>query len=335
MDQNFYQQSQPFTPQPMIKNAAYYRARARKALKGFYGVALVAFLLASILGGAATSSGGFSFNFNPGSDSSMTEKLPAVLKDLWSMLLDGRISEMFTTYPTLVLLISIFSAAVIFSLLFSLFVGAPVTLGYQRFQLNLMDEKDREVGVLFRYFKTCYGKSVVLYLLYNLITLAASLPMLAGSAFVMLAAWNTNAASDHTAYIALLIVAMLVFFITVAISVALLIVLKYRYAYCFMILAEYPEISVIDALRNSAVLMKGNKWRLFCLELSFIGWYLLLALVTCCTCGIGSIGSIFLAPYVQASLAAFYDDIANRCAAKEAEFPSLDPNDYDPNGANW
>ena len=48
-----------------------------------------------------------------------------------------------------------------------------------------------------------------------------------------------------------------------------------------------------------------------------------------CTCGIGM---IFLTPYMQASFAAFYDDITNRAAARETEFPSLNPDDYDPNG---
>ena len=44
-----------------------------------------------------------------------------------------------------------------------------------------------------------------------------------------------------------------------------------------------------------------------------------------CTFGIGV---IFLTPYINAAVAAFYDDIANRAAAREVEFPSLDPNDY-------
>jgi hypothetical protein len=51
-------------------------------------------------------------------------------------------------------------------------------------------------------------------------------------------------------------------------------------------------------------------------------------LAVCCTCGIGV---FFLSPYMYAADAAFYDDIANRAAARETEFPSVDPNDYDPN----
>ena len=88
-----------------------------------------------------------------------------------------------------------------------------------------------------------------------------------------------------------------------------------------MILAEYPEMRAVDALRNSAMLMKGRKWSFFCLQLSFIGWYLLSALTA-------FVGLIFLMPYIHTVDATYYDEIANRSAAREAEFPSLDPDDY-------
>ena len=114
----------------------------------------------------------------------------------------------------------------------------------------------------------------------------------------------------------------LAIFVASIVSSVLSIVMTYRYAFARMILAEYPEIRVTDAFRNSAMLMKGKKWRLFCLHLSFIGWFLLGAF---CTCGLGL---LFLHPYIYASEAAFYDEIANRAAARETEFPSLNPDDY-------
>ena len=44
---------------------------------------------------------------------------------------------------------------------------------------------------------------------------------------------------------------------------------------------------------------------------------------------IGWIVGIFpFMTYMVASMAAFYDDAANREAARQAEFPSLDPDDY-------
>ena len=73
---------------------------------------------------------------------------------------------------------------------------------------------------------------------------------------------------------------------------------------------------------NSRLLMRGNKWRLFCTQLSFIGWGLL---ASCCTCGLGY---LVLYPYFNETLAAFYDEVSQRAAAREVEFPSVNPEDY-------
>ena len=50
-------------------------------------------------------------------------------------------------------------------------------------------------------------------------------------------------------------------------------------------------------------MMKGNKWRFFCLEFSFIGWSLL------CILTLG-IGYVYLAPYPVAANACFYKDVS-------------------------
>ena len=51
-------------------------------------------------------------------------------------------------------------------------------------------------------------------------------------------------------------------------------------------------------------MMNGNKWRLFKLEFSFIGWTLL------CVLTLG-IGAAFLIPYVNAATAEFYVELKN------------------------
>ncbi|MDR0519567.1 MAG: DUF975 family protein [Clostridiales Family XIII bacterium] len=49
----------------------------------------------------------------------------------------------------------------------------------------------------------------------------------------------------------------------------------YRYRLAFCILADNPQISPLEAINISKGIMQGNKWKAFCLDLSFIGWYLL------------------------------------------------------------
>lgn len=50
-------------------------------------------------------------------------------------------------------------------------------------------------------------------------------------------------------------------------------------------------------------MMRGNRWRLFCLHVSFIGWDIL------CTLTLG-IGYLWLRPYKQTAEAAFYREIS-------------------------
>lgn len=56
------------------------------------------------------------------------------------------------------------------------------------------------------------------------------------------------------------------------------IIAAFSYSMAPYILYENPGMRPYDALRASKELMKGNKWRLFCLGFSFIGWSLLASL---------------------------------------------------------
>ena len=88
------------------------------------------------------------------------------------------------------------------------------------------------------------------------------------------------------------------------------IVAGYRYAMTSYILAENPDMDAGDAIDASKTLMDGNKWRLFCLSFSFIGWDILCAFTL-------GIGYLWLTPYEQAANAAFYRDITRPLAGEE------------------
>lgn len=77
----------------------------------------------------------------------------------------------------------------------------------------------------------------------------------------------------------------------------------FNYSMVVYILAEYPELSPGEALKRSKEMMKGNRWRLFCLEISFIGWEIL------CAFSLG-IGQLFLVPYKETAIAAFYREVS-------------------------
>lgn len=81
------------------------------------------------------------------------------------------------------------------------------------------------------------------------------------------------------------------------------IIAAYSYAMTDYILAENPEMTAGEAINYSKQMMDGNKGRLFCLQLSFIGWDIL------CMFTLG-IGNLWLNPYKQAATAAFYREVS-------------------------
>ncbi len=89
------------------------------------------------------------------------------------------------------------------------------------------------------------------------------------------------------------------------------IIVAYNYAMVPFILADNPSVSGKEALKMSKEMMYGNRWRLFCLQFSFIGWILLTILSL-------GVGSIWLTPYQNAALASFYRELV---PAKEQEIP--------------
>ncbi len=77
------------------------------------------------------------------------------------------------------------------------------------------------------------------------------------------------------------------------------IIKAYEYSMIPYILAENPQISTERAFELSKQMTNGEKWHIFCLELSFIGWYLLGAFLCC-------IGGVFVDPYFEATKAELY-----------------------------
>ena len=111
------------------------------------------------------------------------------------------------------------------------------------------------------------------------------------------------------------VVARLLKNITVIVGTLLLVVpgvlASFNFAMAEFILAENPDMPAREALARSRFLMYGNRWRLFCMEFSFIGWQLLSALVM-------GIGALWINPYMGAAKAAFYREISDTWTSQAA-----------------
>lgn len=80
------------------------------------------------------------------------------------------------------------------------------------------------------------------------------------------------------------------------------IIAAFSYSQIFFILADDPKIGPMEAITKSKEMMRGNKWKLFCLGLRFVGWGIL------CIFTLG-IGLLWLIPYAFVSNAKFYEDV--------------------------
>lgn len=231
-----------------MKNASDFRTAARAALAGNWGMALVASVIVSLLGGG---SAGPSFNFEfslPSSDTEIVKEYAMREEILAAFLAVGVL---------LILLIPLF--LVIAAAGFVL--GSIIEVGDARFNLYLIDERQTDLAHIFAYFRY-WGKVTLASLLRN----------------VYIFLWS------------------LLFIIPGIIA-------SYSYAMVPYLMAETPTLTAGEAVARSKEMMNGNRFSLFCLELSFIGWDLLCILTF-------GIGYLWLTPYKKAARADFYREIS-------------------------
>ena len=256
-----------------MKLASDFRASAREALKGKWGLAVVTGLVASLLGASTHGGGSTGVNFsgfnnsdvdtgiNTPSDfefqgwSSLEELFPGVDPTLWGII--G------TIFAVVIAIGAIFGVAYFI-------LGSITSVGYAKFNLNLIDGETAELTNLFAYFK--HWKTTVLA---NLL---------------------------RTLYI----------FLWSLLCLIPGIIASYSYAMVPYIMADNPELTAKEACERSKQMMDGNRFRLFCLTFSFIGWSFLCAL----SCGIGY---IVLTPYIEAAVADFYREISDTRPVPVAE----------------
>ncbi len=162
------------------------------------------------------------------------------------------------------ILVSIVGVALVISVLWNVFLIAPIGVGIDRFFVLNSNGKPGFGELPYAFKKGRYLKSVgVLFLSGLFIALWSFLLVIPG------------------------------------------IIKMYEYRLVSYILAEDPDLSVMECLHRSKEMMKGHKWNAFVLDLSFIGWHLL-AGVTC-----GVVGIFYVYPYVQATDAELYLALKN------------------------
>ena len=111
----------------------------------------------------------------------------------------------------------------------------------------------------------------------------------------------SNLMDGFTVFLRLLVLTILTGIFTFLWSLLLVIpgiIAAYRYSQAVYLLLDHPELSPMDCIRESSRLMKGHKWELFVLNLSFIGWVLLTMI---------PLVSIYVSPYMELTYAGYYN----------------------------
>lgn len=229
-----------------MKYAQDFRRDARDALKGRWGIAVVAGLIASLLGAVTESTS--EVNLNIGGET--TIDIPAIINGI-----SPQVKALIAGG-----LIYLFMAAFVMAALYFV-LGGVTEIGYAKFNINIADRKNAGIDNIFSYF-SIWKSAAVLRLLKTL--------------YIFL--WS------------------LLFIIPG-------IVAAYSYAMTSYIMAENPDMTASEVLSLSKQMMIGNRARLFCMQLSFIGWDILSVITL-------GIGSLWLTPYKQAATAAFYREVS-------------------------
>ena len=307
------------------------RAQAKDRLKHRWGIAMIAFLIAFVLGAVGNSlsttitEGIFAVNWDGETvetvsledleapdeaasvDDFMYETDDYMMDDDHSEYLQDMIEDFTMTVAILFVIILV---VVVYCFLYALFGVAPLKTGYMRFNLDLFKTR-REVSLnrLLYGFRNGYFRSVGVCFGLGLIYIGVALCFLSIPVLLIVLGWG-RWLSDIVSLLvwAVFLVGMLAW--TVAnIKVAL------TYSMCYYLLADHPEMTGREALKTSKAMMNGHKWRLLRLRLSFLGWVFL----SFFTFGIGL---LWVGPYMQAADAAFYRELA-RGGKKQSFFEGL------------
>lgn len=85
------------------------------------------------------------------------------------------------------------------------------------------------------------------------------------------------------------------------------IIKAYAYSMTMHVLRDNPELTPSQAITRSQDLMLGNKFKLFVLQLTFIGWILLVAITF-------GIAAFWVSPYMGVAQCVFYNSICPQVA---------------------
>ncbi len=286
--------------------------KAKAALKRNYWKAVLIAVIIMLIGDAMVA-GGMSGSLNFGTDNSIQsingdqtimDKIETFTDEYESSELN--IGDGFARVIVLVLLRIGVGAGLavligsVFTLLYNILLVNPLAVGTRKFFSNSLESKASLKDVV-SVFKNNYWNNVKIMLIVNIKIIFWSLlfciPAVIGAFIPGIGQ-------------------LIMIFGVIAMGV-LLVVKMYDYMMVPYILNDNPDISTDAVFAESKRLIEGEKWNVFVLDLSFIGWNLLSSLT------FGLLSVFFVGPYQCYTYAALYHKLSD----KEAPFANKDYDD--------
>jgi len=206
--------------------------------------------------------------------------------------------------PSIAMLVISFAATLIISL-----AGTVLSAGQLKLHLNLLRNEKAKIEDVFTQFKYRPDRFILASLLLSLIGVACMVPLIIVE--VLLVVFATTGAMLAT------IIATILTMVISVLCMILTFYITFRLSQIMFLLADHPEMGVIESFKESWRLMKGNCGRYLYIQLSFIP----LAFLAMLSCGIGL---LWVTPYQLTVQGAFYMDITGEFQRIEEESRRLD-----------
>lgn len=199
----------------------------------------------------------------------------------------------FTTFSTALLVdTSTVIGTVIFyaiSVLLNL-LGGLFLYGEAYIYLKIACNRPVTVNDLFHGFQTVPDKILKVQFVFAMVSLVCSLPELLSPSLMQ---------NPENPYLILIYISLTI------IATVVNVIFSLTYSQCYYLMLDFPDHTHKEVFAQSKRIMKGNRGRLFYIELSFLP-LLCLGLCSCC------ITYLWLFPYIQAVQANFYLDLMKK-----------------------
>lgn len=172
-------------------------------------------------------------------------------------------------------------------------ISVWATIGIPNFYLEFL-KKDGKAG-----FKDVLVSSNKLLKALGYIVIVGIISMIIGFISVFTA---TGLITSSIFYSDGITIVNIIAIILIAVMYIAFIIFTFAIAQVPYIIIEKGDLGVIGAMKLSMQIMKGNKWKYFVLQLSFIGWGILSVITL-------GIGFLWLIPYITLAQTNFYKNL--------------------------